>query len=164
MDFEKRLKIDIYSLEQEWEEQPSLYFSILEEIRKLNQERLKLTRSILEKQSDVYLKIKLNPEKFGFNQKTLTEKTLESALNLNAKLRLMKASLHEIEQKLEYWNNLRKAFEERRRALENLTSLWLTGYYAAPSEKRVQRAQDLYEKHARQVLSEELEENVRKDL
>jgi hypothetical protein len=128
INFNKSLEIDKFALDEEWLKQASLYFqwsliysqALMERDR--NKQKLELVKAELESQ------IRANPERF--NLKKGTEGEISSSILLQDEY---KEAL-EIYQKSVYDLNIIssaiEALNHKKTALDNLTKLFLSGYYS----------------------------------
>lgn len=117
------LEIDRNNLEEEWEKQAGLYLYYSEELINITVERDKM-KAALDKD------IRDNPTKYGIG--TIREEVVKNAIvihggeefeMINIKTSILVAKV--------------KALEHKKKALENLVQLYISGYNAVPKENAV---------------------------
>ena len=122
------LKIDINSLEVEWENQPSNYIYWAEQEVIAQEERDRLSRNLNLVKAEQDAKIRSKPEKYGI------EKVSEGAISA----RVLRTPEYIKAEKLhaEAVTRAKKmaiavaAFDHKKRALSKLTELLIAGYYS----------------------------------
>lgn len=160
LSFEEALKIDKYSLDNEWLKLPMLYYewstiysqAVLE--RDKEKQRLELVKTEIES------RIRKEPSRYGIKKGTEGEinscvisseeyqKALERYQNSVYNLNIISGAL--------------EALGAKKSALENVTKLFLSGYYiknVVPNEGR-----QIIEKQARVFQEEELNKSLTKKL
>lgn len=130
MGFKDDLVIDQYALDTEWMNQPLLYAEWAEkavdaafEFDKAKQ-RLEIVSIELEKD------IRSNPEKYGISK--VTEGSVASELSYRISQKSESNEVLEAKRNQKMMEVARESFDQRKKALENLTSLFLSKYYAEP--------------------------------
>jgi hypothetical protein len=129
MSFKDDLKIDKYSLDEEWLKQPSLFLQWAEEtveaqsVRDRCKDVLDLTRAELD--SDV----RSNPLKYGLDK--ITEGAIQNIIIQNVRFREVTEKHLVSIKEAKILDVAREAFEHKRKALEALTQLYLSGYWSS---------------------------------
>lgn len=135
------LQIDRDSLDVEWVNQPSLYFkhaSRLADARRDSDEAksdLEVMKAELDKQ------IRSDPTAFGMSK--ATEVSIAATVSSSAAYQLAQQAVFDAKHKVDIFQALVTALDHRKKALENLVSLWSQSYFAAPkapegSEERME--------------------------
>lgn len=123
-------QIDKFNLDQEWIDQPRLYFTYAERLAEAREkyERMVSQRDLVEAQLD--RDIRKNPMDYGLEK--ITEPAVEKAVLLDKGR--MKA--HEAVVRAKYTVEVLAAkvtaLDHRKKALENLVSLFLANYFSEP--------------------------------
>ena len=128
--YEKDLDIDKHSLDLQWVSQPRLYMNYAMKAENADAEYRKAKENLEIVYAQVYQEERSRLEKEG----KVTEALISSAVAVNEKH--IKAK-KEVESKL-YESGIYKAatraFEQKKKALENLVQLYLAGYWSAPQQ------------------------------
>lgn len=143
-DFKEDVKIDPNNLEKEWLEQPSLYVYYAEahadalHQRDLAKSRMDYTYSKL------YSKVKKDWDKH-FDSKP-TESALKEYILKNATFKKAEKVLINAARDANILAGAKTAMDHRKRALENLVSLRISGFHSDPSTSRVKTGMRQVEK------------------
>jgi hypothetical protein len=147
--YKEDLKFDKYSLDEEWERQPSLYMKWGEREADAQEEKDKAERALSIIKSEMDAKIRSNPEKYRI------EKISESAINyavLNSKeYREAELIFIEAKKKARLLNHAVVAFDHKKRALTKESDLWINGYYGGQGLPRNSREQMDIKRKERQL-------------
>jgi hypothetical protein len=156
MGYKEDIRIDIHALDAEWIKQASLYqyYAKKEAIALYERDQLADRLALVQAQLDK--DIRLDPKKYGFESKPTEAAILNSIKQdpfyTKANELLMRASC-----KAKIIGGAVRAFDHKKKALEKLTELYLSGYWAAPKIKS--EAQEVYGKQTR----EDVEAALKKD-
>jgi len=137
--FKDELEIDHNALDIEWLEQPKRFFEVAEQAAeaKRDVERAKLALEVAEAELDN--DIRTNPATYGIAK--ITEGAIKSAIAVSAKYQDASNAYADAQ----YNNNMLQsavaAWDQRKRALENLVYLHGQSYFAGPSVPRDINAQ-----------------------
>jgi len=125
------LEIDRYSLDKEWEKQSVLYMDWAERAaeKQLFRDQMKFNLEYVKANLDY--QIRSNPEKYGLIK--ITETSIQSAIISQPEYISARKKLIEAEYDLSLIQSIKEALHHKKKALENLTQLWLSGYYSEPS-------------------------------
>jgi len=140
--------IDPENLEAEWIEQPSIVqynndlFAEIQEIKDSLNEKLDYFTAKLD------LQIRENPEKYGFSGK-ITETAIKNKIVVNKKIRQLKQKLNKVEKSLNDVKGVKNSFEHRKKALENLVSMRITGVHAEPKNLLAKLKEKGYAKYSK---------------
>jgi len=152
-DYNKDISVDINDLEAEWIEQPSLFLHYAEAHADAIHER-DIQKSKMEyTYAKMYSMIKKNWEKF-FDIKP-TEPAIKEFITSHKKYKKAERAFINSTRDVNVLLSAKNAFEHRKRALENLVSLRITGYHSEPKNKYSQ----LKEKGGRRAQKERLNKN-----
>lgn len=129
-DFRKELAIDQYNLDREWIDQSLKYAEWAESAVDASfeydkaKEKFDLTRAEIEKE------VRDDPGRFGLAK--ATEGAITNALLNDPRYQESSSMLLEAKRNWKIMEIAREAFEHRKKALEKLTDLYLSKYYAEP--------------------------------
>jgi hypothetical protein len=156
MGYKEDIQIDVDQLDQEWIKQASLYQYYAKQEATALYERDQLVDTLTLVQAKLDGDIRLNFGKYGFESKP-TEAAILNSIKQNliyteANSLVMKASC-----KAKIIGGAVRAFDHKKKALEKLTDLYLSGYWAAPKIKS--EAQEIFGKQTR----EDMEKALRKE-
>ncbi len=158
MEYKDDIRIDIHALDAEWIKQASLYqyYAKKEAIALYERDQLADRLALVQAQLDG--DIRLDFKKHGFESKP-TEAAILNSIKQNpfyikANSLLMKASC-----KAKIIGGAVRAFDHKKKALEKLTDLYLSGYWAAPKIRS--EAQEVYGEQAQEALSKDLQKDER---
>ena len=156
MGYKEDIQIDIDQLDQEWIKQASLYQYYAKQEATALYERDQLADALALVQAKLDGDIRLNFGTHGFESKP-TEAAILNSIKQNplyteANSLVMKASC-----KAKIIGGAVRAFDHKKKALEKLTDLYLSGYWAAPKIKS--EAQEIFGKRTR----EDMEKALRKE-
>ena len=157
MNFEDELKIDKNILDYEWERQPSLVFvwgskyadSIFERDKKKEQVELKY--------AEIDSKIRENPGMYDISK--ITETVVKSKVIQSKEYRTAMNDFLEAKKNSEVLAVARNALEHKKKALEFMTQLYLSGYWSDPNITKEYK--DRVEKQAQNEQNEKLNKNTR---
>lgn len=131
MGYEDDLKIDMFSLHEEWIKQSNLFMEWAEQyadaifVRDKEKELLDLTKAEIDSE------IRLDPEAFHLNKKPKpTESSIAACVIQDERYKEQKKAYLEAVKEANIINGAKEAMNHRKAALENLTKLWIAGYYS----------------------------------
>jgi len=148
-DVEFDIAIDPNQLDTEWCDQPSLYFQYAAKLASARRDvdeakaDLDVTRAELDKA------IRLDPASFGLVK--ITEAAITSAIPTQEKFCDANEAVIEAKHRADILSAAVSALDHRKKALENLVSLFLSNYYSRPkaSEKSKERMDDIEKQQVR---------------
>jgi hypothetical protein len=158
MGYKEDIRIDIHVLDAEWIKQASLYQYYAKQEAMALYKRDQLADKLALTQAQLDGDIRLDLKKHGFESKP-TEAAILNSIKQNpfyikANSLLMKASC-----KAKIIGGAVRAFDHKKKALEKLTDLYLSGYWAAPKIRS--EAQEVYGEQAQEALSKDLQKDER---
>jgi len=141
-DYKDDLNIDIYNLPMEWEAQPQLFIYWAEEHAYAMQRRDKAKEQLDLLRAQIDSDLRLNFGEYGFAAKP-TETAIASAILQQPTYIEAQNKLAEEQLNVNLMLAAKSGMETKRKALENLTSLQIAGFYGAntaPAESKVAHA------------------------
>ena len=134
LDYTKDIRINEHDLESEWIHQPSLMMSYnnLYAIAIFERDELKVKLEYTAAQLDS--EIRRNYGNFGFDSKPTEAAIKNTVISHKKYVNVMKKTLIAAKQ-ANLMAGVRTSFEHRKKALENLVTLQVTGFYSEPRNK-----------------------------
>ena len=128
--FEELLEIDEMRLDQEWKDHSDrfAYFGQKQAESRSEWEQAKAKLEVVKAELD--LAIRKNPENYGLPK--VTESVIASAIVTQPSYQETQQAVIEAKHAMDVYAVAVEAFEHRKKSLENLVSLHLSNYYAAP--------------------------------
>jgi hypothetical protein len=133
--------VDPTRLDQEWVEQPKLYFRYARKVAELQGavEQAKAAIDVVE--AECSSRVRANPERFKVAK--VTDKAVSERVYQMAEYQEAVLEYQRLRKALDVYKAAVTALDHRKRALENLVKLWLGEYYSNP---RVEGGANLPEK------------------
>lgn len=130
MSDELRLDIDKARLDQEWREQPALYWKWAKKVAdaQLVYDNAKSELAVEKAEAD--LAIRKSPNDYGIGK--LTEAALSAAIDKSRVIQRCEEKIREARHALDIAKAAVDALEHRKRALSMLVELWIRDYYSDP--------------------------------
>lgn len=135
-DYNKDIKINEHDLESEWIEHPSLFLYYAEAYTEASYKKDKIKSRMDYTYSKLYSHVKVNWKKY-FDVKP-TEVALKEFIIAHKKYRAIEKEFIKATKDVNIMLNVKTAFEHRKRALESLVSLKISGFHSEPSTRRIQ--------------------------
>jgi len=151
-DYEKDLKVDLYSLETQWEIQPELYMKWAKFHAEAISERDRLKEKLELVRSGLSSDIRKNPIKYGLEK--VTEAAVNATVVEDQKFVTANHMLIDATENVNVLAGAKEAVIHKKAALENLVKLWLGGYYAKPE----------ISEEAKEIVNNEAKEEQKKGL
>lgn len=128
--YQEELEIDQHCLDEEWVEQPRLYFKYSEMLAdaKYDVDKARERRDI--KRANLDLEIRQDPEAWGINK--IVEAVVTNTILLDDDFRKVQDEYHKAQHTVEILQAAVWAFGHRKTALENLVRLHAAQYYSTP--------------------------------
>ena len=128
--FEVDLAIDENRLDDEWVDQPSLYFKWAAKLADARRdlEAFKSAMDIVK--AEFYLNVRKNPEEFELTKPS--EKTIESTVIGQPDYKSGQELIIQAKHKVDVIQAAVTSMDHRRKALEGLVSLYLANYFSNP--------------------------------
>ena len=158
MGYKEDIRIDIDHLDKEWTKQAALYQNYARQEAITLYDRDQLNDNLALTQAQLDGDIRLSPTKYGFDSKP-TEAAILNTIKqqpqyLKANKLLMKAAC-----KAKIIGGAVRSFDHKKKALEKLTELYLSGYWAAPKIRS--EAQEVFGKQTKEELDAALKKEGR---
>ena len=125
------LEIDKFSLDKEWERQSILYMEWAEKVAEKQLHRDKMKFNLEYVKANLDYQIRSSPEKYGIVR--VTEASIQNAIINQPEYIAAKDKFIKAEYDLSLAQSIKEALHHKKKALENLTQLWLSGYYSEPT-------------------------------
>ena len=124
------IRIDKFNLDVEWEMQPAKYIEWATKLSVaiLERDQCKQRIDVLRAQLDRKLRVELEKQ-LG---KKPTEGAISAAIDLEQTYQDIQDEYHQINYQVNILTAARNAFEQRKKALEYLTQLYLSSYFSKP--------------------------------
>lgn len=132
IDFAKDIKINKGELHKEWLKQSGLYMFYSEEWASAVKKRDHLKQEIEAKNAELLTGIIKRAIDSG--EKKPTEKAIEAEIALDIGMQERQTKLIDLNEEVNLLSSGLKALEHKKKALENLVTLYLAGYYSSPKE------------------------------
>mgnify|MGYP000100210506 FL=1 len=131
--YEEALEVDFNNLNENWKDQSRNFMHWAEKWANALAERDKLKEQLkvltAEKELDIRMDFAHNPPL----KMKVTEGLVSSTLAANEELSTLKNSIIEKNEEVDIYASAKTAFEARKKALEGLTHLWVSGYFSTPN-------------------------------
>lgn len=140
MDYNDLLEIDLFALDLEWQRQPSLYIQVSEKASEAFQKFTELKDFFNVREAEISLEYRLGKKIMEDSEgkpMKITDKAVDSMLGANSELDDIKKQMREQKKIYDDASALITAIEHKKKALENEVSLYLSGYFSEPREKRI---------------------------
>lgn len=125
------LAIDKMSLDEEWERQPLLYLKYANDLAEAEINRDNLKDLIDVEKAAVERKIREKPEDYGITGKP-TEGAIKAAILGDKEIEKITIEYFEASKEAKLLGSIVKALDHRKKALEKLVDLFLSGYFSRP--------------------------------
>ena len=158
MGYKEDIQINIDQLDAEWIKQAALYQHYAKQEAMALYERDQLADALALTQAQLDGDIRLDPEKHGFSSKP-TEAAILNSIKQNKHYTKANKILMKAMCKAKIIGSAVRAFDHKKKALEKLTDLYLSGYWAAPKIKS--EAQEVFGQQTRMNLEESLKREDR---
>jgi len=155
--FKEDLAIDPNALDVEWLDQPKKFFDVAEQAAEARRgvDRAKLALEVTEAELDN--DIRTNPLKYGIAK--ITEPALKAAMRMTDKYQKAQTALADAQYEKAMLDSATQAWDQRKRAIENLVSLHGQSYYASPSAPRDLAKKYMEETDKRRIRTKGKENN-----
>ena len=147
--FEKEIKINRWKLDEECESHSSLYLYWKEEEAEAKKEKDSADDKLSLTLSSVEMRLREHPPE-GVK---ITDATIKALVNSDEAVCACKDLVREAKENVYHLEAAVKAFEHRKSQLNNLVTLYATGYFSAPSTEKKKTANDEAGKEVRRKLN-----------
>lgn len=137
LNYRTEIQIDPNNLEDEWINQPSLYLKYSEAYANAvaNKDRAKSNLEVV--YANIDAKVRVDWDEFGFDSKP-TEPAIKQFILKNAKYRNAIKSHVMAVKEANLMAGVKHSFDHRRKALENLVQLTISGFHSEPRIRKPQ--------------------------
>ena len=149
MDFEKDVAIDKFNLDLEWEKQPAIFERYAKANAEAVADRDRIWQERKVARAELMLEILTSHKEAG--TKKPTDAAIDAEIRTNPKHQEVSERLINADEEVGLTESGKWAMPQRRDALENLTTLFLTGYWADQPKKR---------KEAKYVVNEKVDKET----
>lgn len=127
MGYKEDIKIDRFSLDTEWEQHPSKFMEWAEKSVEAQFERDKAKEQLdlIKAQIDLEIRERVT-------EKKLTEAAISNMVLINPKYQEASSKFREAVNDAKILDVAKDAFEHKKKALEKITDLWISGYWSDP--------------------------------
>ena len=147
--YEQRSQIDNNALDVEWLEQPRKFVEISRESAHINAQYDRAKENIDVLKAEIGTRIRKDPEKYGIEK--ITEVQVSSAITLDTEFHKAQMDLIDLKEQVAIVAGAVKAFDQRKKALENLVTLYGQEYFAGPKSPRNLDLERVRESHTREA-------------
>lgn len=158
MSFKEYADTDEHALDVEWARQSERVFELGESSRKATQRRDKLKQQFDLKMAELDIEIRTNPQAFGIDK--ITESIVKSTVTTDKKHQKFQDELLELADEIASYAVALKALDHKKKGLEYLSQLWMTGYYSNPNISK--DAEQQTEKISRKKHTEGITKKLRR--
>lgn len=134
MEYYEDLAIDEYNLVEEWKTQPGLFMSYGEETADTQQELDDLSDKIDVLKAKIELEIRQGIYSLAPEGMKITEKAIVALVLTNPKIIVLKEEYNQLKKEVYITKKVEQAFEQRKKALENIVQLTAREQYAEPRD------------------------------
>lgn len=133
-DYSKDINIDEGALNEEWERQASLYVHYSIKVASAERKRNKAKEKLDVTKAELDRDIRKNPADFGLEK--ITDTPVANCILTQDEYKEAHEELIETSYELSVLQGVLRAFDHKKKALENLVSLHIAGYSAEPRKRR----------------------------
>lgn len=130
---------DIYALEEEWQNQPKLFFSFADKLAQAKSDHAKAEAALDLVTAELDLDIRNRPESFGI--KKIAEKAISHCIVTQERYKKCQSRVFELKHLVDLLQGAVTACDHRKKALEKAVDLWLAGYFAEPRGSKASHEQ-----------------------
>lgn len=131
MGYKEDTSVDKHNLEEEWTKQSSLFLKWGEAHAEAITEKDRAKEKLDIIKSEIDSDIRTRPEKYGFDKKP-TEAAISSIILKHPKYTEVNNEVIKCNEEVNVLAVAKEAMNHKKKALENLTTLWVAGYYSDP--------------------------------
>ena len=158
VDFERDMGLDQHALDVEWLRQASLFQKYSIVYANASADRDEAKEKLLRTDAEIDLEVRTDYQSFGFDSKP-TEPAIKAAVLLDDRHIKAVAEFNEASRNASILQGAKTALEHKKAALERLSSLYLSGYWADP--RVTKEAKDNYNDVIQSAHRSQLERNER---
>lgn len=131
------IKIDRNNLEEEWVNQPKKFIEWAEKEIDAQWERDRAKEKLDLVRAELDSAIRKNPKLYGITAEKITEAAISNAIIQEKKFKEASETYLEKVREAKIMGVAREGFDQRKKALEKLTDLFLSQYWAEPRQGKV---------------------------
>lgn len=161
-DYENDLAIDPNNLDEECLIQPVLYMRYSEELAMSQKSRDKIKEKWEVTRAQTMLAIRKDPNEYNLSDKPTVD-AVNAALTLDVNLEEIAHELNNANYELQILQSAIKAFDQRKKALEQLVSLFVSNYFAGPKQPRDLEGGKRLIDMARDQINADLNERIKEE-
>ena len=150
--YENDIVVDANKLDGEWIKQSSLFLHYAQEHTELSFVRDKAKFDLEQTKAELDKEIRTNPEEFGLAK--ITEAVVSNTILLHNRYKTKMEIYLDAGYEVDTLTNVLRAFEHKKKTLEYLVQLHLSGYNSEPSETKVREEVELGEARKRSKKKE----------
>jgi len=149
-DYHKDIEIDINNLEGEWIEQGSRYLYYAEALADAmdTRDRSKQNMEVVSARVDLLLRKSWNEK---YPDLKMTEASIKSTILLDAHYKKALDLYNKAHHNVNLLAAAKSAFEHRKKALENLVSLHITGFHSSPKTPIQKQGGSIHREHTQKL-------------
>lgn len=125
--------IDEYNLDQEWMRQPNLYHEIAIKLADAQKEFAEAKQDLEVTKSEIEIAIRKNYKEYGLDR--LTNDAINAVTSCSHEVKTCQEAVMDARHNVDVLNAALHSLDHRKKALENLVSLFLSDYYSVPKDK-----------------------------
>ncbi len=153
--YREDLKIDQNNLHREWESQPMLFMKWAEASVQAQFERDEAKSRLDVCRAKLDGEIRANPGNYGIEK--ITEAAIQSAITLHKDYSTANSNYINSVQSAKILDAAREAFDHKKKALEKITDLYISGYYSAPNVNP--KAKEVAEENRTKAVQTEMQKS-----
>lgn len=131
--YEEGLEIDFNKLDENWRDHSSEFMRWAEKWANAFTEKDKLKEQFKVLSAEKELNIRMDFANNPPLKMKVTEALISSTLAVDEELIALKNKIIEKNGEVDIYSSAKAAFEARKKALESLTHLWISGYHSSPN-------------------------------
>lgn len=129
----KAFQVDETALQEEWVKQPRRYFRYARKLADAQLDQAEAKNRLNVTEAEAELEIRSDPARFGFKDKP-TEAGVKARLVLHKKVQAAEKEVLEATHRVRVAEAAKEAMDHKKKALENLVTLWTQNYFSAPKD------------------------------
>ena len=129
-DIELDISVDQNDLDHEWVAQPKNYFRYAAELADARRDQDQAKAELDLVQAELDQAVRSDPEKFGLSK--ATEASIKAVVLAQAEYTSAQQAMLKAKHDVDVLQAAVGALDHKRKALENLVTLWLNNYYSSP--------------------------------
>jgi len=139
--YKKELEIDIYNLDKELERQSVLFMKYAEAEVDASDERDRKKRALDVLRADLDKEIRSkDPKKYGIEK--FTEAAIAGLILTDERYKAAELEFLEKNKRTKLLGSAKEAFEQRKRMIEKLVDLYISGVYSVPRQRKSEDAKE----------------------